>query len=352
MGLSLSTIFGLLGSLQGATLAVAIATLGGDSRLPNRTLSAIVLVLSATIFIVVIDHAGLTDAWLLPALLEYTLALLYAPLLWFYADAVLGRRSGRRFWLHLSPLAVWLLYIGAISVGIISRETWPWPLMPPILALVAYLSVYTLAIAVRIWHARNDERALITHGLVLRVLIALMLILHLAQVSRYVLRDIRALTNIVPITGTLMIILLSTLALRQSRLFAGYESRTTQNRYQASTLTPEQARDIARRLVQMMERDKPFLNESLNAAELAARLSIPRAHLSQVLNGILKQPVRDFINSYRVNEALRLMQDPGMSHLTMEEIGYAAGFGSRSGFYNGFKRATGHSPTQYRPAVF
>lgn len=351
MSLSFSAIIGFLGSLQGATLAAAIATLGGDSRQPNRALSAIVLVLSATIFVVVIEHASIIDARLVLVLLEYTLALVYAPLLWRYADTVIGRRPGPAYWLHFLPLAVWLSYLAAISLGIITRESWPWPLMPPVMAIVLYLVIYTLAVALRVWRARNNERMLITHGIVLRVLIALMLLLHIAQITRYLLHDVAALTNIVPITGTLMIFFLSAFALRQSRLFAGYESRRAQDKYQSSKLSPEQAQNIADKLILVMGRDKPFLNESLNAAELAARLSIPKAHLSQVLNGVLQQPVRDFINGYRVKEALRLMDDPTMRHLTSEEIGYAAGFRSRSGFYGVFKRETGQSPTQYRQNV-
>ena len=93
-------------------------------------------------------------------------------------------------------------------------------------------------------------------------------------------------------------------------------------------------------------------NESLNGPELAARLSIPGAHLSEVLNSVLELPVRDFMNRYRVKEAQRLMKDPAMRHLPVEEIGYAAGFRSRSGFYGAFKRETGRSPAASRPDVY
>jgi AraC-like DNA-binding protein len=70
------------------------------------------------------------------------------------------------------------------------------------------------------------------------------------------------------------------------------------------------------------------------------------------LNSVLELPVRDFINRYRVKEAQRLMEKPTMRHLTVEEIGYEAGFRSRSGFYGAFKRETGHSPAESRPDVY
>ena len=54
------------------TLATAIASMGGDAKRPNRALGAIVLVLSATILIVVVEHAGVTEAPLLLILLEHT----------------------------------------------------------------------------------------------------------------------------------------------------------------------------------------------------------------------------------------------------------------------------------------
>ncbi|MGB5412813.1 MAG: AraC family transcriptional regulator [Woeseiaceae bacterium] len=351
MGLSITTIFGLLGVLQGLTLAVAIATLGGDTKRPNRALAAILLVLSGTILVVVVDHARITNSPLVLVLLEYTLALLYGPLLWNYVNAVLGNRPKARLWRHFLPLALWLLYLVAIFLQLIGGEPWQWRLLPPIMALVTYLVGYTVAAAVRVWRARNDEQMLVTHGLVLRTLIVLVLALHVAQIVRYVFRDIGWLTNVVPLTGTVSVIVMSALAFRQSRLFAGHESEVTKKKYKASTLSPEHARQIANRLLALMERDKPYLNENLNAPELAARLSIPKAHLSQVLNGVLDIPVRDFINQYRVTAAVDLIGNPDLQYLTVEEIGYAAGFRSRSAFHTAFKRETGKTPAEMRAEV-
>lgn len=351
MSFSITTIFGFFGVLQGLTLAIAIATLGGDDKQPNRALAAILLVLSGTILVVISDHAGLTDARLGLILIEYTLALLYGPLLWNYVSTVLGQRASTRLWPHFLPLLLWLLYLAAISVRLVGGESWGWRLLPPIMALVTYLVGYTVAAAVRVWRARNDKLVLITHGLVLRTLILLLFTLHLAQIVRYVFRETGWLTNIVPLTGTAIIIVISALAFRQSRLFAGHESAATRKKYEASRLSNEQAQQIANRLLAMMKRDKPYLNENLNAPELAARLSIPKAHLSQVLNGVLNTPVRDFINQHRVAAAIDFIKDPAMSHLTVEEIGYAAGFRSRSGFHTAFKRETGKTPTEMRSGV-
>jgi AraC-like DNA-binding protein len=97
-----------------------------------------------------------------------------------------------------------------------------------------------------------------------------------------------------------------------------------------------------------MERDRPYLNENLNLADLATRLKVSRAHLSQVVNAGLGSNFSDFLSRYRVEEAERLFADPDLQHLTIEAIGYEVGFRSRSAFHSAFKRARGETPARAR----
>jgi AraC-like DNA-binding protein len=54
------------------------------------------------------------------------------------------------------------------------------------------------------------------------------------------------------------------------------------------------------------------------------------------------------LNRYRVEEACRLRGDPAFDHLTIDAIGYQAGFQSRSTFYSAFKQIRGETPGQTR----
>jgi AraC-like DNA-binding protein len=207
---------------------------------------------------------------------------------------------------------------------------------------------YTVAVAVRLARAATQRRSLVLHGVVLRVLVVMLFVLHVAQLVRFFFQDVDALSNIVPLAGTVAVYALSVLAFRQSRLFAAREPTVVQGKYEGSTLTPERADEIQEQLLLVLARDKPFMNENMNFAELASRLGIPRAHLSQVINTNLKTNFPSLVNEYRVREAEKLLGDPAWAHLSVEGVGYEVGFGSRSGFHGAFKKITGETPAQTR----
>jgi len=97
-----------------------------------------------------------------------------------------------------------------------------------------------------------------------------------------------------------------------------------------------------------LEREKPNLNPAVTINDLAQKLNIPLRYLSQVINDSLNQNFYDFINSYRIKEALKYLSDSGRDKMTILEILYEAGFNSKSTFYKVFKDHTGESPTEYK----
>lgn len=343
---TIATVIGLLGAIQGVVLAGAIGSLGGAQRKPNRVLALLLLIFSGIVATVILEHARVVSFGIGLILLEHTLSFLFPPILWQYSHIVLGLRSRVPITIHMLPAILWVGYLGAFTLGWLGKGADAWRWLPPILGLMIYLMSYTIAVALKTWRARTQ--ALLSHGLVLRVLVATLMVLHVAQLIRYVFREISALDDIVPLTGTAIIYVVSILAFRQSRLFVGREPASVRKKYEASTLASEQAEEIQHRLLHMMEHEKPYLNENVNLSELATRLAVPRAHLSQVINANLESTVPQLLNEHRVAEALRLLGDPAYAHLTLEAIGYEVGFRSRSGFYGAFKRITGETPAQAR----
>ena len=53
------------------------------------------------------------------------------------------------------------------------------------------------------------------------------------------------------------------------------------------------------------------------------------------------------MNTYRVEEALLLMEDPKNLNLSIEGIAYESGFGSKTSFNRIFKSTTGQTPSDY-----
>ncbi|KAB2844021.1 MAG: AraC family transcriptional regulator, partial [Melioribacteraceae bacterium] len=80
--------------------------------------------------------------------------------------------------------------------------------------------------------------------------------------------------------------------------------------------------------------------------ELAENLNIHPNHLSQIINEKLGQNFFDFINSYRIKEAEKLLLKNGKK--TILEIAFEVGFNSKSTFNAAFKKHTGVTPTAYK----
>lgn len=119
-------------------------------------------------------------------------------------------------------------------------------------------------------------------------------------------------------------------------------------RYAKSALSDEQIDRIAKDIERAMRTDALYLNPNLSLRHLASHITTHPNYVSQTLNGRLDATFFDYINGWRIRDAMpRLAQ----SDEQVTNIAYDVGFNSRSSFYNAFKRETGKTPTQYRDRV-
>ena len=101
-------------------------------------------------------------------------------------------------------------------------------------------------------------------------------------------------------------------------------------------------------LEKYMLEEKPYLRPSITIQEMAKEIKIPQRDLSILINHRLNQHFFDFINGYRIEEAMKLLRDPQKKQVTVLEILYEVGFNSKSSFNTAFKKYTGSTPTAYR----
>jgi AraC-like DNA-binding protein len=101
-------------------------------------------------------------------------------------------------------------------------------------------------------------------------------------------------------------------------------------------------------LIELMVRDKLFLNKDLTLVALAEQLQTNVSYLSLTLNQRFEKNYNDYINSYRVKEACSLMDNAPDRKLTIEGIANLSGFNTRSTFYKAFSKELGVSPTEYQ----
>jgi AraC-like DNA-binding protein len=115
-----------------------------------------------------------------------------------------------------------------------------------------------------------------------------------------------------------------------------------------SNVPVQNSQMIAKELEKLMAAHKLFLNSELKLSDLSEQTGIHKNVLSKVINQTYKMNFFHWVNSYRVNECMRLIDDPTYNHFSMEGIARTAGFNSKSVFYPEFKRLTGITPTQYK----
>lgn len=99
------------------------------------------------------------------------------------------------------------------------------------------------------------------------------------------------------------------------------------------------------RVLQVMEKDRPFLNPELNISLLAKAAITNRTHLSTAINRMTGTNFSTWLAEYRVNYVIHLMTTCGSDNLDM--LYEKAGFGSRTSFYRQFKQITGLTPKQF-----
>ena len=119
-------------------------------------------------------------------------------------------------------------------------------------------------------------------------------------------------------------------------------------KYEKSRLTPEKAETHLKKLIHFMKTEQPYLDPDLTLNRLSHQTEIPIHHISQIVNARLKQNFFDFINSYRIEEAKKRMDDPKFQNMSILQIAFDVGFNSKSAFNRAFKKHTQLTPSSYK----
>jgi AraC-like DNA-binding protein len=119
-------------------------------------------------------------------------------------------------------------------------------------------------------------------------------------------------------------------------------------KYVWSKLTSDEKSGIMGKMTgYMRDTGKPFVNPKLSLQEVSMVLDINPNRLSQVINETTGLNFKDYINSYRVEEAKIILSSPEFQKLTIEAIAVKAGFYSKSPFYSAFKKHAGMTPKEF-----
>ena len=143
--------------------------------------------------------------------------------------------------------------------------------------------------------------------------------------------------------------------LSQPEIFLQPSGEITQEaeieKYRKSGLDDLSSEDIKNKLLELMNKKKPYLDSDLTLNKLSGLLSVSVHHLSEVINTKLNQNYYDFINNYRVNEFKARIEDPANANYNLLSIAFDSGFKSKTSFNTIFKKLTGKTPSEYKASL-
>lgn len=120
----------------------------------------------------------------------------------------------------------------------------------------------------------------------------------------------------------------------------------TDGKYRNSILSEEKLKAYHARLEILMHQDLVFLDTELSLLKLAQLMRAPAHHITQVLSAQIKMSFYEYVNSFRVQNACRLLLEDKDS--TLDVIAINSGFKSKVSFNRHFKLAVGCTPSEYR----
>jgi AraC-like DNA-binding protein len=105
--------------------------------------------------------------------------------------------------------------------------------------------------------------------------------------------------------------------------------------------------DMAKQIMDYLQKQKPFLEADFSIDDLSHALNIQRHHLYYCMNKVMKVKFTELKRKLRIEHAKQLLKEGKNKTLSIEGIGSQSGFSSRSNFFSTFKSEVGMTPTEY-----
>jgi AraC-like DNA-binding protein len=118
-------------------------------------------------------------------------------------------------------------------------------------------------------------------------------------------------------------------------------------KYSVSSLTDDKKVNLFKKAEYFMHEKELYRDPLLTKEKMADVLETNRTYLSQVINERTGLSVPQYINSYRTDEAVRILSDP-TDKTPLKALATELGFNSTSTFYSTFQASMGMPPAFYR----
>lgn len=340
---------------QSLLFAIVLATPKYNKKKENKFLAIFLLVLGIHfIYNVLLSNNLYLD--ILPKF-SCSYGFLYGPLLFFYIKSHLRKNFTLKasVFFHLLPV---ILIIGLIVLGIPICNTAMY-LVVPVMLLYCVLSFVEVKKYKRVVdqvssNINNTETKWIN---TLLVCMGIVLLLNLIQIQ---IKEVSflglniQLEHVVQVGILILVNLIIYQGLKNPLFFQQISAddlsiiQENKSNNNSNIINRDSHNSLATKLEEYMKEYKPYLNPELDLTSLANSMDVHPKTLSLAINHILGCSFSEYINSFRIETAMLLLQNNKDQQLTIMEIMYDVGFNSRSVFNTMFKKKTGFTPTQYK----
>lgn len=141
-----------------------------------------------------------------------------------------------------------------------------------------------------------------------------------------------------------------TLVAQHSRYMEKMERQTKQESPREPNQTGRQnelERELFSQAESLMMNDKVYRRKDICRDKLAEMLKTNRTYLSSTVNHFAGMPINQWINMYRIAEAIKILSDPNDT-TPLKQIADDLGYNSLQVFHKAFQRSTGQTPGSYR----
>jgi len=371
MKLDINTVLSLLVAFQLIFIAVFLLSTGSGIRKSNVLLGIFFLLLGINIGDLLLQMNGITSFLPLFFLLDDAFLLLFGPLLYLYTLTHVYRnfRLEIKHGVHLIPFVICLLGLLLIyslaegpyehSLNTVGSIDAPKGALLIVTLFYAHGGIY-LFFSKRVLR-KYDRNIRDQYSNLSKVNLDWLHFIINSIIAVWILGIMHTVFSITVFKSYINAVLLVFMVflfyfinrilfkvLRRSEVLSGIPY-APKPKYVGSTLSDVQRTNYAEELVSYMEREQPFVNPDLSVNQIAHSLGVSSRELSQVINQTFNKRFFDFVNSFRIEAAKKLLADRS-NHMTVQEIMYSVGFSSKSSFNTIFKRKTNKTPTAFRNA--
>lgn len=118
----------------------------------------------------------------------------------------------------------------------------------------------------------------------------------------------------------------------------------------SSVMPEDMMKEMYGKLEQLMKAQELYRQSDLSRDKVAQMLSTNRTYLCSVIKSFTGMSFTYYVNSFRINEAVRVLSDPG-DNTPIKALAAELGYNSLTTFYRLFEAAKGMPPSKYRETV-